>query len=661
MFSDVDVDRLTTQLREGGQAGQEAAQEISRALLNINSDVDRARAGVGVFGDSWNEVEREARQALQRTQTELQDTGTEVDRVRSGLAALATGAVGAKLSGDIDDVTSSAGHLRAMLGLTKEEAKEFEKVSRDVYSEGLGEDLREVTSAVAQVNQALGLTGDELKSQTENVLLLNKTFEELGADTQTDLNAVKVMTEAWGISSQEAFDIITTGFQNGAGRSGDLLDTLTEYPTHFKALGLTAKDSLSWLSIGMENGAFNTDKLADSIKEFGIRVKTDGDTAQVAIQNMFPPEESQRLLDAFAAGGDAGRDAFYKVFEALSQIEDPAQRYNTAIQLMGTQAEDLTADTLLPMMDAFVKQKDAQMETEGATKTLGEELSGLNATLEQLSRTIEMSTIGSLGVFAPVLQLIIQGVSGVGMALLALQGLGISTGGILTTLGTAASTAGGFLRTVLGGALTFLTGPAGLAILAIAGIGLAIYEIIKHGESITQFFSDALGGIKLMFTDLKDFIFGIWDVIVGGAKSYINMYIDALNFLIRGMNTISFTIPEGAPIYGGQTWGINISEIPKFHDGGIFRAATLGGEGLALLRDGERILTPGSEGGGLASEISSLRDCVISLANAITNSGKTPLASGSGGMTVLVLDNQDLMKLERKLQPIRQLEKGRRG
>ena len=40
-------------------------------------------------------------------------------------------------------------------------------------------------------------------------------------------------------------------------------------------------------------------------------------------------------------------------------------------------------------------------------------------------------------------------------------------------------------------------------------------------------------------------------------------------------------------------------DIPTFHDGGTFRAQTPGGEGLALLQDGERV----SRSGGGTPEI----------------------------------------------------------
>lgn len=46
---------------------------------------------------------------------------------------------------------------------------------------------------------------------------------------------------------------------------------------------------------------------------------------------------------------------------------------------------------------------------------------------------------------------------------------------------------------------------------------------------------------------------------------------------------------NGRVTIGGQ----GIGDIPKFHGGGTFRAPTPGGEGLALLRDGEHVTVPG--------------------------------------------------------------------
>jgi hypothetical protein len=78
---------------------------------------------------------------------------------------------------------------------------------------------------------------------------------------------------------------------------------------------------------------------------------------------------------------------------------------------------------------------------------------------------------------------------------------------------------------------------------------------------------------------------GMWDGIKDAFRS-------ALNTMIRGWNRIEFKIPgfKVGPVgYDGFTLGV--PKIPELHTGGIYRAPQHGGEGLALLRDGERVLS----------------------------------------------------------------------
>lgn len=74
---------------------------------------------------------------------------------------------------------------------------------------------------------------------------------------------------------------------------------------------------------------------------------------------------------------------------------------------------------------------------------------------------------------------------------------------------------------------------------------------------------------------------GIANAIFDGFKTAWNGVADFINDLIPndiGFGPVSIDLPD--------------NPIPKFHSGGVFRAEIPGGEGLALLRDGERILTP---------------------------------------------------------------------
>ena len=67
----------------------------------------------------------------------------------------------------------------------------------------------------------------------------------------------------------------------------------------------------------------------------------------------------------------------------------------------------------------------------------------------------------------------------------------------------------------------------------------------------------------------------------------------AINWIIGKWNDLAFTLPSVDTPFG-KVGGYTLStpNIPKFHDGGIYRAPSGKSEGLALLRDGEEVLTP---------------------------------------------------------------------
>lgn len=75
-------------------------------------------------------------------------------------------------------------------------------------------------------------------------------------------------------------------------------------------------------------------------------------------------------------------------------------------------------------------------------------------------------------------------------------------------------------------------------------------------------------GVKKIYTS-------IWDAIAGIFKGVVNGIIAGINFMIRALNGIRFTIPDFVPEIGGQAVGFNLSEIPQLADGGIVSSPTL--------------------------------------------------------------------------------------
>lgn len=83
-----------------------------------------------------------------------------------------------------------------------------------------------------------------------------------------------------------------------------------------------------------------------------------------------------------------------------------------------------------------------------------------------------------------------------------------------------------------------------------------------------------------------------------------NAFRSAINFVIRAWNGLEFKIPGFDPPGPGPSFGgftIGVPNIPTLHSGGIFRAQTPGGEGLALLKDREHVFAAGAKLPGTGS------------------------------------------------------------
>lgn len=69
-------------------------------------------------------------------------------------------------------------------------------------------------------------------------------------------------------------------------------------------------------------------------------------------------------------------------------------------------------------------------------------------------------------------------------------------------------------------------------------------------------------GIVEMFAGLFNGLLSVAVAPLNGILGLINLLIDGINYLIRGLNKISFDFPDWIPKVGGKSFGIDIPEIP---------------------------------------------------------------------------------------------------
>ena len=118
---------------------------------------------------------------------------------------------------------------------------------------------------------------------------------------------------------------------------------------------------------------------------------------------------------------------------------------------------------------------------------------------------------------------------------------------------------------------------------------------------------------------MQEIFKGIFTALVAIAKAplngiiaLINMVIDAINWMINGLNKIHFDVPDWVPVLGGKSLGFNIPTIGKIAylaKGGVLSSGSAivgeAGPELLTMAGGRAHVMPlnGNERGGITIEM----------------------------------------------------------
>lgn len=392
---------------ERGEIGEAQYRAFQREIMQTENSLADMRKELNTTEDAIKKVSKGKRdaedathsykEAVEQAKEELADfkdkasetfetlkDGAKVMGGALGGAMVATGGYALKLSTDFDHAFNT---LVTRTGASAEEMDELNEAMERVYANNFGDSIEDVAESMATVKQNTKLSGDELQNATERALLLRDTFE---FDVNESTRTAKMLMDQYGMSADEAYNLIAQGAQNGLDKNGDLLDTINEYATHFEGLGLSAEEMFNMLVNGASNGTFSVDKLGDAVKEFGIRVK-DG-TADDAFKALGLNVKD--TTKAFAEGGEGAKAAMKKVTDALFAMEDPVKQNALGVELFGTMWEDLGVDGVKALMgvEGEISKTSTALEDINDQK-----YDDIGSQLEELGRTIETDVVKPLG------------------------------------------------------------------------------------------------------------------------------------------------------------------------------------------------------------------------------------------------------------------------
>ncbi|BBF45080.1 phage tail length tape-measure protein [Lachnospiraceae bacterium KM106-2] len=108
----------------------------------------------------------------------------------------------------------------------------------------------------------------------------------------------------------------------------------------------------------------------------------------------------------------------------------------------------------------------------------------------------------------------------------------------------------------------------GIAVGLGTGIAKVVKGITKALAGITGFVAGIFtGNWKKAWNGVKDIFGGVFDALVGIAKTPFNAVIGLINGVLSGINKINIKVPGWVPGLGGKKLGFNISKIPYLYKG----------------------------------------------------------------------------------------------
>lgn len=469
--SSAQASNMRIKLNNQQAAINKVASEYSKYSQRLD-DVRAAEKEATNAADDLAESFEEANDAASKT-----DGYTMAKDVMSNLMSDGVEKVTGKVKDMVLELSNAQNAYNSFSAKTGAVGKEYDKAIDSLYNNAYGSDRTAIAEAMAEVQQQTNeMDSTKLENFTANALLLQETF---GYDVQESMRAVNMLMEQFGVTSDEAFNMLTQASQAGLNKNGDLLDTVNEYSVHYKQLGYTVEEMFNSLQNGTAEGTFSVDKLGDAMKEFGIRTKDTSTTSQegFALLGYTADDASGSINKAgknatsniaelqkkFAKGGSSAKQATKEVLNALFSMDDKVKQNQAGVDLFGTMWEDLGVDAIKALTDTqgeISKTKDAMTEIKDL------KYDDVNTQLTKMWREIETEFVKP--VVEKAIPEIKNGISWTKANLPTLVPVLTTIAGIIAGMWTVTKV-GNFIA-----ALTSIATPAGAAVAVVGALATAI-------------------------------------------------------------------------------------------------------------------------------------------------------------------------------------------
>lgn len=599
---------------ERGEVSEEQYRALQREIIKVSNDLDAAEKeaketaqALKDVGKKEEDIEKVSERADEfKDKMKAAGEAVETGMKAAGAAMVAAGTYSLKFESEYDQALNT---LTTSTGAAADKIDGLDKAMAAVYENNYGEDIQEVGEAMGVIVQQTGeMDPSKLQEMTESAFTLRDTFD---MDVGESMRAVNQLMTQFGLSSEEAFDLVAQGAQNGLNKNDNLLDSINEYGPKFAQMGLSASDMFNMFKNGAEAGVFDIDKLGDAVNEFSIRVK-DG-TADNAFKELGMDVDATKK--AFGEGGEAAKKAMQDTFEALRKVSDPLEQSTIGVELFGTMWEDTGGQAILAMgnmegaaSDAAgtmekikeMRYDDLASEFQGLgrsiqtelIKPLGEELGPVaKETIDtvkdnlpqakEILKEVLTDITEFINFFVSHANVLLPLIAGIGAALLTWNVVTMIQGMVAAIKAWTVATEGATLAQKILNS-TILANPAAWIITAIVGVVTALVLLWNNCEAfreavkgilsaIAQFFKDAWNKIQEEWADAQPY----FEMIKEGIKTAFSVVVEILTAPFRIAWFLITSIWDIATTYFQNVWiGIRtVFSVVGQIIGGFFESA----------------------------------------------------------------------------------------